>query len=48
MQLTFLCTRNSSGLNNTLHRRHSALLFEGPQDRVMIDIAHDGLQRWID
>lgn len=43
MQLTFLGTRNSSERGNALHRRHSALLFEGPQGRVMIDCGSDWL-----
>lgn len=44
MQLTFLGTGNSSGFSNTRHRLHSALLFEGPQGRVMIDCGSDWLE----
>lgn len=44
MQLTFLGTRSSGDLRNTRHHRHSALLFEGPQGRVMIDCGDDWLE----
>lgn len=44
MQLTFLGTRSSSDLGNARHLRHSALLFEGSQGRVMIDCGGDWLQ----
>lgn len=44
MQLTFLGTRSSSDLGNARHRRHSALLFDGSQGRVMIDCGGDWLE----
>ena len=44
MQLTFLGTRSSGDLNNAHHHRHSALLFEGSQGRVMIDCGGDWLE----
>jgi ribonuclease BN (tRNA processing enzyme) len=44
MQLIFLGTRSSSELSNARHRHQSALLFEGPQGRVMIDCGSDWLE----
>lgn len=44
MQLIFLGTRSSSDLSNARHRYHSALLFEGPEGRVMIDCGSDWLE----
>ena len=44
MRLTFLGTRSSSEHGNALHRRHSALLIEGPAGRLMIDCGGDWLQ----
>ncbi len=44
MQLTFLGTRSSSDRFNARHRRHSALLIEGPRGRVMIDCGSDWLE----
>lgn len=44
MQLTFLGTRSSSELGNPLHRRHSSLLIEEGDKRLMIDCGGDWLQ----
>lgn len=44
MQLTFLGTRSSGDLGNARHLRHSSLLFEGSQGRVMIDCGGDWLE----
>lgn len=44
MQLTFLGTRSSSNISNAHHRRHSALLFQGPQGRVMVDCGSGWLE----
>lgn len=44
MTLTFLGTRSSTELFNNRHRRHSALLLEGPAGRVMLDCGDDWLE----
>ncbi len=43
MTLTFLGTRSSTERFNDRHRRHSALLLEGPAGRIMIDCGGDWL-----
>ncbi len=43
VQLTFLGTRGSGEACNKRHRRHSALLLEGPEGRLMIDCGGDWL-----
>jgi phosphoribosyl 1,2-cyclic phosphodiesterase len=43
MILTFLGTRSSTERFNDRHRRHSALLLEGPGGRIMIDCGGDWL-----
>jgi phosphoribosyl 1,2-cyclic phosphodiesterase len=44
MTLTFLGTRSSTERFNDRHRRHSALLLEGPEGRIMIDCGGDWLE----
>lgn len=43
MQLIFLGTRSSGEACNKRHLRHSALLLEGPEGRLMIDCGGDWL-----
>jgi len=45
MQLTFLGTRGEIGIRSRRHRRHSALLVEQDDARIMIDCGTDWLHR---
>jgi glyoxylase-like metal-dependent hydrolase (beta-lactamase superfamily II) len=42
--LTFLGTRSSGEARNALHARHSALLLEAPDGRLLIDCGGDWLE----